>query len=84
LYYQGTRNIHQNFQRAYNYLKNVANKYWTSDDPQSDLPNMSSKQRIAAGQAAGILGRMYLRGEGVEQDNKTALKWFIRGFRLVC
>ncbi|RGB40885.1 hypothetical protein C1646_636746 [Rhizophagus diaphanus] len=82
LYYQGTRNIHQNFQRAYNYLKNVANKYWITENPFEDLPNMNSKQRIAAGQAAGILGRMYLRGEGVEQDNKTALKWFIRGVRL--
>ena len=45
---------------------------------------MSFKQKVNAGQAAGILGRMYLRGEGVEQDNKTALKWFIRGVRLVC
>jgi SEL1 protein len=45
---------------------------------------MSLKQKAAAGQAAGILGRMYLRGEGVDQDNKTALKWFIRGARLVC
>ena len=44
---------------------------------------MSLKHRAAAGQAAGILGRMYLRGEGVEQDNKAAMKWFIRGVRLV-
>lgn len=43
---------------------------------------MTPKQRLAAGQAAGILGRMYWRGEGVEPNNKTALKWFIRGVRL--
>ena len=83
MYYQGTRNINQNFQRAYKYLKNVANKYWASENSIEDLSNMSFKQRVAAGQAAGILGRMYLRGEGVEQDNKTALKWFIRGAKLV-
>jgi len=34
------------------------------------------------GQAAGILGQMYLRGEGVEQNNKMALKWFVRGEKL--
>ena len=29
--------------------------------------------------AAGILGNMFLRGEGIPQSNKTALKWFLRG-----
>ncbi|RIA90942.1 hypothetical protein C1645_737487 [Glomus cerebriforme] len=82
LYYQGTRNIHQNFQLAYKFLKNVANKYWVLENSLDDPPNLTPKQRVAAGQAAGILGRMYLRGEGVEQNNKTALKWFIRGVRL--
>lgn len=29
--------------------------------------------------AAGYLGRMYLRGEGVKQDAKVAKMWFDRG-----
>ncbi|CAG8547892.1 7042_t:CDS:10, partial [Funneliformis caledonium] len=82
LYYQGTRNINQNFPRAYKFLKDVANSYWPSESTFDDPPNMTPKQRLAAGQAAGILGRMYWRGEGVEPNNKTALKWFIRGVRL--
>ncbi|SPO29630.1 related to Sel-1 homolog precursor [Ustilago trichophora] len=32
-----------------------------------------------AGTAAGMIGQMYLRGEGVEQDFKRAWVWFSRG-----
>ncbi len=32
----------------------------------------------AASQAASLLGQMHWRGEGVSQDNATALKWFHR------
>ncbi|OZJ06468.1 hypothetical protein BZG36_00530 [Bifiguratus adelaidae] len=36
----------------------------------------------AAGLAASLLGKMYLRGEYVPQDNRTAWEWFLRGAEL--
>ncbi|CAG8554689.1 351_t:CDS:10, partial [Diversispora eburnea] len=76
LYYQGTRNTPQNFTHAIRFLKQVASQYWPNDNTEVDL---SSKPVQAAGQAAGILGQMYWRGEGVEQNNHTAYEWFVRG-----
>ncbi|CAG8710505.1 11666_t:CDS:10, partial [Acaulospora morrowiae] len=81
LYYQGTRNIPQNFPLALRYLQQVASQYWKSDNTVVD-PSSNSKLAQAAGQAAGILGQMYLRGEGVKQNNQTAKKWFARGAQL--
>ncbi|KAI8459611.1 hypothetical protein BY996DRAFT_8529847 [Phakopsora pachyrhizi] len=36
-------------------------------------------QSVAAGLAAGFLGRLYLRGEGVPRNNAKAFLWFSRG-----
>lgn len=36
-------------------------------------------QAMAAGLAAGFLGRLYLRGEGVPRNNAKAFLWFSRG-----
>lgn len=38
---------------------------------------------MVAGLAAGFLGRMYLRGEGVKADEKKAFLWFTRGIAQV-
>ncbi|CAG8490048.1 1561_t:CDS:10 [Dentiscutata heterogama] len=79
LYYQGTKNIPQNFKLALQYLKQVTDQYWPPVTSLSEPLSANTKLAHAAGQAAGILGQMYWRGEGVVQNNKTALEWFIRG-----
>ena len=43
------------------------------------LPNVDMKLAMQAGAAAGMIGRMYLRGEGVAQDFYRAWVWFQRG-----
>ncbi|CAG8579331.1 22927_t:CDS:10 [Dentiscutata erythropus] len=79
LYYQGTKNIPQNFKLALQYLKQVTDQYWSPVTSLSEPLSANPKLAHAAGQAAGILGQMYWRGEGVVQNNQTALEWFIRG-----
>ena len=41
--------------------------------------DISDKILVHAAYAAGYLGRMYLRGEGVRQDTRVAKMWFERG-----
>ncbi|CAH1763166.1 9251_t:CDS:10, partial [Entrophospora sp. SA101] len=81
LFYQGTRSIPQNFKRALKYLKLVANQHWTSETSDEPPPTNPQFAQVV-GQAAGILGQMYWRGEGVEQNTRTAIKWFQRGVSL--
>lgn len=46
--------------------------------PGKTLPEsfIKSEQGKAIGQAAGYLGKMFLRGEGVQQNTETAYRWF--------
>ncbi|CAG8470194.1 17388_t:CDS:10 [Racocetra fulgida] len=57
----------------------TASQYWPTDTSVTDPLSPNQKLANFAGQAAGILGQMYWRGEGVVQNNKTARDWFIRG-----
>ncbi|RUS32304.1 hypothetical protein BC938DRAFT_475775 [Jimgerdemannia flammicorona] len=94
LYYQGTRAIPQDFELAFHFLKQVADQFFptTPSSPGSGIGLFSNaatgattsnnNAAQAAGQAAGLLGKMYRRGEYVKQDNRTALKWFVRGAEL--
>jgi SEL1 protein len=75
--FEGARGLPRNFRRAMKYFKVVTKKYWNKDgsinpNPQAGLDKLASK-------AAGHIGLMYLRGEGVEQHYPTALTWFRRG-----
>lgn len=75
--YEGARGLHRNFKRAMKYFVIVAKKYWNKDgsvvqNPAPGLDKLASK-------AAGHIGLMYLRGEGVEQSFANALTWFKRG-----
>jgi SEL1 protein len=49
--------------------------------PEKDVKVKPADDEImlAAGLAAGYLGRMHLRGESVPQDFSKALLWFSRG-----
>ncbi|CAG8446748.1 2881_t:CDS:10 [Ambispora leptoticha] len=80
LFYQGTRNIPQNFHQALQYLNLVALQYnWPNDISRIDEQTLNSPSAQAAAAAAGILGQMYWRAEGVLQNNETALLWFRKG-----
>ena len=74
VYYQGTDGIEVDYVKARRYFQKAARfplqtrKFKVIDDKAS-----------IAGQAAGFLGQMYWRGEGVAQNNNTARQWYEKG-----
>ncbi|KAI1334109.1 hypothetical protein F5Y15DRAFT_313632 [Xylariaceae sp. FL0016] len=80
LYYEGQRGLDRNVELARRYFLGVAQKYWrakdgrVTDQPKPQLEKIASK-------AAGYIGRIWLRGEGVNQDFKIAQRWFERGIK---
>lgn len=80
IYYEGQRGLERNVDLARIYFLTVTSKYWRSkdgravDQPKPGLDKYASK-------AAGYIGRMWLRGEGVKQDFKNAQRWFERGIK---
>ena len=77
MHYEGAHGLPRNFRRAMKYFKAVTKRYWNKDG--SVNPNHPSGIAKLAAKAAGHVGTMYLRGEGVEQNFGTALTWFKRG-----
>jgi SEL1 protein len=77
--------IPRDFVRAHYYFERIARTIWPTDpaDPlqhnarRDETPQQGSVGYAAA--AAGYIGRMYLRGEGVRPDAKRARMWFERG-----
>lgn len=78
IYYEGQRGLERNLGLAAKYFFMVAKKYWKSNGRIEDISNKPNLEKIAA-KAAGYLGRMYMRGEGVQQDFDRAKFWFERG-----
>ena len=76
LHYEGSRTMKRNLRTARYYFRLVAKKYWAKDG--SVLTEDNGTGRVAS-KAAGYLGRMSLRGEGMEQSFEKALVWFKRG-----
>ncbi|KAL1962530.1 hypothetical protein VTN77DRAFT_9405 [Rasamsonia byssochlamydoides] len=77
MHYEGARGLPRNYRKAMKYFKLVAKRYWTKDGTvHANHP--IGIEKVAA-KAAGHIGLMYLRGEGVEQNFATALTWFRRG-----
>ncbi|KAK3167982.1 hypothetical protein OEA41_004428 [Lepraria neglecta] len=76
LHYEGSRTMRRNLKTGRAYFMIVARKYW-----QKDGSIREEDQSIAkiASKAAGYIGRMFLRGEGMEQSYEKALTWFRRG-----
>ena len=76
-YYEGTRTLRPNVRKAKKYFMIVAKKQWTKEGRiHSSAPPGSEK---TASRAAGYIGRMFLRGEGMEQNFDKAMTWFRRG-----
>ncbi|KAM0806437.1 hypothetical protein BDR22DRAFT_829023 [Usnea florida] len=76
LHYEGSRTMRRSLKTAKAYFMIVARKYWQKDGTIRDEDQ--SVARIAS-KAAGYIGRMFLRGEGMEQSYEKALTWFRRG-----
>ena len=76
IHYDGSKTMRRNLRTARLYFMSVARKYWRKDGTIYEEDQGVAK--IAA-KAAGYLGRMFLRGEGMEQSFEKALTWFKRG-----
>ncbi|SPO02187.1 related to HRD3 - involved in degradation of Hmg2p [Cephalotrichum gorgonifer] len=77
LYYDGQRGLTRNLDLARKYFLMVAKRYWRKDGRV--LENHKIGIERTAAKAAGYVGRMYLRGEGVDQNFEKAKLWFDRG-----
>ncbi|KFA63019.1 hypothetical protein S40285_07241 [Stachybotrys chlorohalonatus IBT 40285] len=77
IYYEGQRGLDQNFELARKYFFLVALRYWRRDGRQVENPKPEIQR--TAGKAAGYIGRMYLRGDGMPQNFDKAITWFERG-----
>ncbi|KAL4806499.1 hypothetical protein BDV18DRAFT_137683 [Aspergillus unguis] len=77
MYYEGTKGLPRNYKRAMKHFKQVTKRYWNKDGSLN--PNHPVGIEKLASKAAGHIGLMYLRGEGVEQNFETAYAWFKLG-----
>ncbi|CZT12524.1 related to HRD3-involved in degradation of Hmg2p [Rhynchosporium agropyri] len=79
IHYDGQKGLARNMKSAKWYFMKVAKLYWTRDGRiiESEKHGL---EKIAT-KAAGYLGRMFLRGEGVEQSFEKAQIWFQRGIK---
>lgn len=77
MYYDGGRGLPKNYKKAMRYFKQVTKRYWNKDGSLN--PNHPAGIEKAAAKAAGHIGLMYLRGEGVDQNFETAYAWFKLG-----
>jgi SEL1 protein len=69
----------RDFERARYYFESIARQVWPSDSGDGQGKRDETGPVGFAAPAAGYLGRMYLRGEGVRVDFKQAKMWFDRG-----
>jgi SEL1 protein len=76
-YYEAPRGYKKNFRKAQRQFMKVARAYWTKDGKVS--PKAPKGIERVAGKAAAYIGRMFLRGEAMEQNFEKAQTWFKRG-----
>lgn len=77
LYYDGARGLERDMRLAKSYFMQIARLYWTSSGKVKK--DFSPTVEKLAPRAAGLLGRMFMRGEGMEQSYAKAKIWFTRG-----
>lgn len=78
-HYDGQKGLPRDLKSAKRYFMKVAKLYWYRDGRIIETDN--KKLEEIASKAAGYLGRMFLRGEGVEQSYEKAEIWFKRGIK---
>ncbi|KAG6008009.1 hypothetical protein E4U21_005243 [Claviceps maximensis] len=80
IFYDGQRGLDYDFNLAKKYFLQVTSRYWKKDGRLVD--NVKPGTDKSAAKAAGFIGRMYLRGDGLPQNFKQARAWFERGIKL--
>jgi SEL1 protein len=76
-YYEGSRYRKRNLKMARSHFMKVARVYWGKDWKVN--PKAPKGIDKIASKAAAYIGRMFLRGEGMEQSFEKAATWFQRG-----
>lgn len=80
LNYDGARTLKRDLPAAKKRFLELARMYWTPSGKVN--ANVSPTTEKLAAKAAGYLGRMFLRGEGMAQSFDIAKTWFRRGMEL--
>ncbi|KAK1837179.1 protein sel-1 1 [Podospora conica] len=78
LYYEGQRGLPKDHELAAQYFFAVTRKFWKQKGGRIADNYKAGLDKVAC-KAAGYLGRMYMRGEGVSQSFVSARIWFERG-----
>ncbi len=81
LKYDGQRGVDRDLVAARKYFQSVAQQYWRRDGTIIEAKDKPIVEKYA-GRAAGYLGHMYLRAEGVKENHEKALEWFRRGMSI--
>ena len=76
-YYEGLDAGKRYYKKAQRQFMKIARAYWTKDGKVN--PKAPKGIEKLAGKAAAYIGRMCLRGEGMEQNFEKAATWFRRG-----
>ncbi|KFY17458.1 hypothetical protein V492_00652 [Pseudogymnoascus sp. VKM F-4246] len=78
IHYNGQKGLNRNMKAARKYFQAVVGQYWKRDGTKVETTDKPDIEKFACN-AAGYLGRMYMRGEGVDINYDKALFWFRRG-----
>jgi SEL1 protein len=76
---EGVGRVPRDLEGARYYFESIARQVWPNDSGDVLGRRDENSPVSLAAPAAGYLGRMYLRGEGVRMDLKLAKIWFDRG-----
>lgn len=79
IHYDGQKGLPRNMKSARWYFMRVAKLYWQKDGRAIESDKVELEK--IASKAAGYLGRMFLRGEGLDQNFEKANTWFQRGIK---
>jgi len=76
-YYEPPRGYRRNLRKAQRQFMKIARAYWNKDGKvNTKIPKGLDRW---AGKSAAYIGRMFLRGEGMEQNFEKASTWLKRG-----
>ncbi|KAJ3118837.1 ERAD-associated protein [Phlyctochytrium bullatum] len=82
-YYDGTPPMERDYKKALRYFKMAVKAFKGPSVPTgNDIPPSLRQKITFSGIAAGYLGLMHWRGDGVPQNNLTARRFFERGQEL--
>ncbi|CAK7263476.1 ERAD-associated protein [Sporothrix epigloea] len=78
IYYEGQRGLDRDMYMARKYFVMVASKFWRKDGRTAESVRVGLDK--TAGKAAGYLGRIHLRGDGLDEPSyDRARSWFELG-----